>query len=138
MRLHSAIAGFASLAMVSLFAASAATSVLAASLLEPRKSNEAGIQVVVTPKPFDPTAMTWDFDVVMDTHTKPLGDDLARVSELVVDGRSYASAGWQGDPPGGHHRKGVLKFARPADPPNSVEVRINGIGGPGVRTFKWD
>ncbi|MFZ1105460.1 MAG: hypothetical protein WAN86_21830 [Hyphomicrobiaceae bacterium] len=111
---------------------------LAAPALEPRKSDEAGVQVVVTPKPFDPAAATLDFDVVMDTHTKPLSDDLVRASELIVDGSSYSPTGWQGDPPGGHHRKGVLKFPRPIETPKRIEMRINGIAGAGVRTFTWE
>jgi hypothetical protein len=107
-----------------------------AASLESRKSNAAGVQVVVTPKPFDKAASSWDFDVVMDTHSKPLNDDLVRASELIADGRTYAPLGWQGDKPGGHHRKGVLRFPRPAEPPKVVEVQITGIGGAGVRTFR--
>jgi len=111
---------------------------VAAPPLEPRKSNAAGVQVVVTPKPIDQAATSWEFEVVMDTHTKPLSDDLVRASELIADGRSYAPLGWQGDKPGGHHRKGILQFPRPAVSPKVVEVRINGIGGAGTRTFRWD
>ena len=111
---------------------------VAAPPLEPRKSDAAGAQVVVTPKPIDQAAGSWDFEVVMDTHTKPLSDDLVRASELTADGRSYAPLGWQGDKPGGHHRKGILQFPRPAESPKAAEVRIDGIGGAGMRIFRWE
>lgn len=106
--------------------------------LEARKSNVAGVQVVVTPRAFDPAKSTLDFDVVLDTHTKPLNDDLVRVSELIADGRTIAPSAWQGDPPGGHHRKGVLQFPRPEAAPSRIEIRMTGIGGAGPRTFKWE
>lgn len=138
MKSNGVFVGFGSVVVAAVIALSAATSVLGAPPLEARKSDEAGVQVVVTPKPYDPAAATWDFDVIMDTHTKPLGDDLVRISELIADGRSYTPAGWQGDPPGGHHRKGVIKFTRPAERPKSIEIRINGIGGAGMRKFKWN
>lgn len=109
-----------------------------AASIESRKSNADGVQVVVTPKPIDQAAGSWDFEVVMDTHTKALNDDLVRASELVADGRSYAPLGWQGGKPGGHHRKGILQFPRPAESPKVVEVRITGIGGAGARTFRWE
>ena len=111
---------------------------IAAPPLDARKSDVAGIQVVVTPRPFGQAASNWEFEVVLDTHTKPLNDDLVRASELIADGRSYAPVGWQGDQPGGHHRKGTLSFPRPPAMPKVMEVRINGIGGAGVRRFRWD
>ena len=63
---------------------------VAAPPLEARKSDAASVQVVVTPMPFDEAASTWDFEVVQDTHTKPLSDDMVRAGELIADGRSYA------------------------------------------------
>lgn len=114
------------------------SSFMSAQALESRKSDSDGVQVVVTPKSLDPAATTWDFEIVLDTHTKPLNDDMARTSELIADGRSYAPLGWQGDQPGGHHRKGTLSFARPTGPQKVIEVRINGIGSSAARTFRWE
>jgi hypothetical protein len=74
----------------------------------------------------------------MDTHTKPLNEDLARSAVLVDDaGRSHAPRAWRGDAPGGHHRKGTLTFSPPAEMPAGVELRITGLGGAAVRTFRW-
>jgi hypothetical protein len=110
----------------------------AAPALVARSSDEAGVLVVVTPKALGPGVTAWEFNVVMDTHTKPLNDDLAKVAVL-VDGasRRYVPVAWQGDPPGGHHRKGVLQFSASAEMPKSVELQINGVGGVATRTFRW-
>ena len=74
--------------------AQAATSVLAA-----RSSSVAGVTVKITPRALD--GALWTFDVVLDTHTQTLSDDLEKTVILVADGNTTpASAKWQGDPPG--------------------------------------
>jgi hypothetical protein len=45
---------------------------------------------------------------------------------------------WSGDPPGGHHRKGVLQFPAPTNNPATYEVHVKGVGGVDVRIFRWD
>ena len=100
-------------------------------------NNMGGVRVVVTPKAVAATS-PWEFDVVMDTHTKPLDADLTKDAVLVDDGgRKYAPLSWQGDKPGGHHRKGVLRFAAPAAPIKSFELQIQGLGGENKRVFQW-
>jgi hypothetical protein len=94
--------------------------------------------VVVTPKTLDPNTV-WEFEVVMDTHTKPLNENLDQAAVLMDEaGQRYAPVAWVGDPPGGHHRKGVLRFSAPTRMPKSVELQIRGIGGGGTRTFRWE
>jgi hypothetical protein len=111
----------------------------AAPALAARSSDEAGVRVVVTPKAVGAGAKVWEFDVVMDTHTKPLNEDLAQIAALVdAAGHRYVPVAWQGDPPGGHHRKGVLQFSAPTERPKSVELQINGVGGVATRTFRWE
>ena len=121
-----------------LMASVAAAPSIAAPPLEARTSDADGVQVVVTPNSLDPAANSWDFEVVLDTHTQPLNDNIVRASELIADGRSQAPLDWQGDPPGGHHRKGTLIYPRPAELPKVMEIRINGIGGGAARTFRWE
>jgi hypothetical protein len=117
----------------------AAPNVIASSTLSARTNDQGGVRVVVTPRPQTVNATTWEFDVALDTHTKPLTDDLAAVSSLVDDqGKSTPAKSWTGDPPGGHHRKGVLQFSAPTNNPAAFEVRVKGIGGVDVRTFRWD
>jgi hypothetical protein len=106
--------------------------------LQPRSSEAAGVNVTVKPLGLTADAKTWDFEIKMETHTKPLEQDLVRVSVLVDDGgKQYTPSAWKGDPPGGHHRKGVLQFAPVPGSPNSLELRITGIGAPDARVFAW-
>jgi hypothetical protein len=110
----------------------------AAAALVARSSDAAGVRVVVTPKKLAPNVPAWEFEVVMDTHTKPLSENLVQSAVLVDDaGRRSTPTGWQGDPPGGHHRKGILQFAAPTAMPNSIELQINAIGG-AARSFRWE
>ena len=105
--------------------------------LAARTSDSGGVRVVVKPTSVAAGA-AWEFEVTMDTHTKPLSDDLTRATVLVDDSQQrYAPTDWQGDPPGGHHRKGVLRFLPPSGQPRSFELRMDGIGGPGARVFRW-
>ncbi len=109
----------------------------AASALAERSSDVNGVRVVVTPKRAD-AAAGWTFDVVMDTHSQPLDADLTKTSVLIDDGgRRYVPLSWQGDPPGGHHRKGALRFATESADIKSFELQIEGVGGPSKRTFQW-
>jgi hypothetical protein len=74
----------------------------------------------------------------MDTHTKPLDDDLTKTVALVDDdGRQYTPTSWEGDKPGGHHRKGVLRFPAPGATIKSFELQIEGLGGVSKRVLKW-
>ena len=109
----------------------------AAQALPARSSDADGVRVVVKPRSV-PAAAVWEFEVVMDTHTKPLDDDLTKMAVLVDNGgRLYAPLAWQGDKPGGHHRKGILRFPAPAEPVKSFELRIQGLGGVKTRVFQW-
>lgn len=110
----------------------------AAPALAAQSSDDAGVRVVVTPMALGPGVTIWEFEVVMDTHSKPLDEDLAQSAVLVDEaGNRYRPVAWQGDPPGGHHRTGILQFSAPADMPKTVELHIDGVGGAGTRTFRW-
>lgn len=130
---HSIIAfAVATLAVGTVFSARAQSAALAA-----RTSDAGGVRVVVQPKKVAAGA-AWEFEVTMDTHTKPLNDDLTKTTVLLDDNQQRCvPTGWQGDAPGGHHRKGVLRFAAPAGQPKSFEMQMEGIGGPGKRVFQW-
>ena len=126
------------LAAVALGAALPAQAQSAANIpLAARTSDAGGVRVVVKPKNVA-MGSPWEFDVTMDTHSKPLSEDLAKISVLVDDRNTrYAPLAWQGDPPGGHHRKGALRFPAPAGQPKSFTVEIDGLGSTGKRVFRW-
>jgi len=52
-----------------------------------------------------------NFRVTLGTHSVELNYDLVKLSSLFdIDGNEYIPISWGGDPAGGHHRTGVLKF----------------------------
>lgn len=105
--------------------------------LEARSNDAGGVRIVVKPNSVL-AGSAWEFEVTMDTHTKPLDDDLTKTAVLVDDGgRRYMPLSWQGDKPGGHHRKGVLRFAAPSEQIKSFELEIQGSGGENKRVFQW-
>lgn len=103
-----------------------------------QRNNVGGVTVTVTPQNLAAGAKSWDFKVVFDTHSAELKDDVAKNAVLVVDGgASYAPTAWQGDPPGGHHREGTLKFNAISPQPGAVELQIQRAGEPKPRSFRW-
>ena len=103
----------------------------------PQVSNEREIKVTATLQKIPDGAKTWCFEVALETHTKALNDDLVKSSVLIADGKQYLPQSWDGAPPGGHHRKGLLRFKAIVPPPAFVELQIRLAGDPAPRSFKW-
>lgn len=111
---------------------------LGATAAETQTSNAGGVVVRVTPGRLAPGAATWDFQVVFETHTAQRAGDPAQFTVLLdPQGRTHAALRWDGDPPGGHHRKGVLRFMPIRPVPGSVTLKIRGVGGVPERAFTW-
>ena len=101
-------------------------------------SNAGGVVVRVTPARLAPEAATWDFQVVFETHTAQLTGDPAQFAVLLdPQGRTHPALRWDGDPPGGHHRKGVLRFEPLRPAPASITLKLRGVGGVPERVFTW-
>ena len=114
-----------------------ATGNAAEPVLAPQTSNEREIKVVVAPQNLLSEAQSWDFDVTLESHTQALNDDLAKSSSLIADGKRYTPLAWEGAPPGGHHRKGLLRFKAVIPQPPSVELQIRLTGEAAPRNFQW-
>jgi hypothetical protein len=100
-------------------------------------SGEGGVEVKVTPRLLSAGAAAWEFDVVFTTHVASLEGDPVTFSALVdAQGGEHAPLAWEGDPPGGHHRKGMLRFTPLVDQ-SQAELRIKGVGGVPIRSFRW-
>ena len=75
---------------------------------------------------------------MLETRSQDLTDDLESSATLVADnGAKHAPTAWEGDPPGGHHRKGVLRFAPVTPRPEAIELRILRPGESSPRSFRW-
>lgn len=98
-------------------------------------NSENGMTVAVTPQLN--ADGSWDFSVAVDNHTVGVAQDMVAVSSLKdAAGQIIQPKAWTGDPPGGHHRKGVLKFGVLSSPPVSLSIRD--LGGVHERTFTWN
>lgn len=108
----------------------------AAASLPAQASTQSAVTVKVTPRTI--TGATWEFEVVFDTHSQALNDDPVQVAALVAaDGTEILPLEWKGDAPGGHHRKGVLRFKAPQPASGPLVLRIRRVGEAAPRTFRW-
>lgn len=108
----------------------------AAQSLPAQTTSQSGVTIKVTPRPLEGGA--WAFDVILDTHSQELKDELLKSAVLVsADGAQVSPVQWQGDAPGGHHRKGVLRFNPVTPAPGVLELRITRPGEPTPRTYRW-
>ena len=105
---------------------------------ETKTDNQANVTVTVTPLGLSPQSAEWKFEVALDTHSGSLDQDMAKSAVLTDDqGGEYKPVAWDGSPPGGHHRSGVLTFGAVTPAPRSVTLVIRQVGGIKERKFEW-
>lgn len=118
--------------------APAAGAVMQVATFPAQTNNEGQVSVTITPLDLSGTAETWRFDVQLNTHVTPLDQDLAQIAVLIdAGGREVRALSWQGDPPGGHHRHGVLIFERIRPAPLTLTLKLGRIGSVAERSFTW-
>lgn len=106
--------------------------------LKQQSSSEGGVIVRATPRDLSPAATVWEIEIVLETHSQDLSDDLKAIATLAAEGGSkQAPTAWEGDPPGGHHRKGVLRFSPIKPSPQTIELVILRPRESAARTFRW-
>lgn len=124
--------------MLAAFVFAAAVLPAAAAELGALKSADRGVTVVVTPHNLSNDAGSWDFKIVLDTHSADLSDDLTKSAVLIDgNGKRYMPLAWDGAGPGGHHREGVLRFKPVSPRPQSLELQIARSGEAAPRAFRW-
>ncbi|MDP3762911.1 MAG: hypothetical protein Q8Q97_02460 [bacterium] len=102
--------------------------------LEPQQNNEGLVTIAVTPK----LSSEISFQILVDTHSEELNYDFTQIAFLVDEnGKEYKPVSWDGDPPGGHHREGVLAFGIITPLPQTLQLVIKGMGGVPERKFVW-
>jgi len=119
--------------LIVLLAAGAYAAELAA-----QRNSAGGVTVAVTPQNLAASAKSWDFKVVLDTHSGELNDDFVKTTTLLDDkGGRHVPVQWEGAGPGGHHREGTLKFNAVTPTPTTIELRITRAGESAPRSFRW-
>ena len=70
------------------------------------------VEISVLPRAIGENLSSWEFNVELTTHASSLEQDMLKISTLTDFGtkKLYTPIAWDGDPPGGHHRSGILKF----------------------------
>ena len=95
--------------------------------------------VTVTIKPVAlPENGDWEFAWTLQTHSVDLSMDIIEAVVLITgDGSEMKPTSWDGDPPGGHHRTGTVRFTAPDPPSESIVVQVKNVAGVPVREFNW-
>jgi hypothetical protein len=122
------------LAIAALGACASSNPPRAATGLQPRTSEIGSLEVKVTPTQLDNRGAA--FEVVFDTHTDAPGIDVAANAALVVDGAAWSAPSWTGDEPGGHHRRGTLRFTSAGPARGDAQLIISGLDEPLQLTWR--
>lgn len=107
----------------------------AAAPLPMQSTTMSGVTVKATPLVV--AGERWEFEIVLETHSGDLGDDLVKSAILTTDEETSRPLEWRGDPPGGHHRKGVLTFRVVNPGAARVGLTIVRPGETEPRAFRW-
>ena len=130
---HVKITHFASLAIM-LFLVTMAVD---ASAYKTKSNNENRVRVDVRPVQLSPGKPA-QFEIRMNTHSGDLSQDLIAVCTLTdSSGREYQPTNWDGSPPGGHHRSGVLEFSELGEEAKSITLVIREVADVPERVFNW-
>ena len=110
----------------------------AAAAYETKESTAGNVTVSVTPRILT-SANRPQFDVTFETHSVELDFDVGSLTALTDEtGTSFGTAAWDGSPPGGHHREGVLTFSRTLPTTKTVALTFTNVAGISARTFTWE
>lgn len=103
-----------------------------------RQSNsENGVRVDVVPVQLE-NGLNVRFEMRLNSHSIELDQNLKDACVLKDDlGNTYPAVGWNGSPPGGHHRDGMLLFPELSQDCGSVTLVVKGVADVTERSFTW-
>lgn len=105
--------------------------------LETQSKEENNVTITALPRIAE-NATQWEFAITLDTHSVDLSQNLAAISTLRDDkGGSYVPRAWEGSPPGGHHREGVLIFTPVIPFPQTITLEIRDAVNETMTAFRW-
>ena len=108
-----------------------------ASAYKAQSNNQNSVRVDVRPVQLLPGKPA-KFEIQMNTHSGDLSQDLVAACILKDNsGREYRATNWNGSPPGGHHRSGVLEFPELGDSAQSITLVIREVADVPERVFNW-
>lgn len=106
-------------------------------VLEPLVNDQNSVTVEVEPldiKMDEPVR----FRVSFNTHQGDLNFDLTQISLLEDDqGNTIQPLRWEGSPPGGHHRKGILVFPELKAQTKWIKLTVRDVYDVPERVFEW-
>ena len=126
-----------SVAVVASFGAgcsSASTPDAAASAYPERTATVGAVDVKARPVKLDVDGAA--ITLIFDSHSVSFDVDPATAVTLDVDGSRWPAAGWDGQPPSGHHREGTLRFTA-SGPARGTATLTIGSGLPQPAQFSW-
>lgn len=105
--------------------------------LAPQKKSSGEVDVTITPEVLI-VGQPPRFKLEFNTHSVELDFDVSNIAELTVSsGKIVKEATWEGSPPGGHHREGILSFTGDLTDTKSVTLVLRDIAGVSKREFTW-
>lgn len=107
------------------------------SALTPQENSGGEVDIKVTPLILKAGEKP-QFEIEFNTHSVELDFDISQIASLTDEKlNAYTSSTWEGSPPGGHHRKGILTFSSPLASTSSVNLILRDISGIAARQFSW-
>lgn len=133
------IIGFGGILLLLAGSPSQPTPSVGGSAYETKERSEGNVTVTVTPRTLA-LSKAPQFDVSFETHSVELDFDVSNLAVLTDQtSTSFGTATWDGSPPGGHHRKGVLTFSQPlSKTTQTVSLTFANVAGIKTRTFTWE
>ena len=102
------------------------------------KKNEGGeVTVSVTPTTLK-SGFPASFEIAFETHSVDLAFDVEQIASLQDETGTVYAPHWDGSPPGGHHRKGTLRFTPDLSSPKTITILLKDIADIPTRTFTWE
>lgn len=106
--------------------------------LEAREVAGNGIWVTVAGR-YEPPQRSLTFVMKFTTHSGSMDFEVDKIAALEINGRPVSlPVVWNGSPPGGHHRSGVLRFEQVPANVKSVRLVLSSKGRFGEREFSWE
>lgn len=102
-----------------------------------QESDENNVVIVIKPEVLR-VYETPRFEIEFSTHSVNLDFEVSQISKIADDkGNEYKNSVWEGSPPGGHHRTGILTFNETLKESSGIQLIMQDDTGIGKRIFKW-